>query len=328
MNKSEPLLTSTHNVISVSGGKDSTALLLLAIEREVENMTVVFADTGNEHPAVYEYLEYLEEHLGIEIFTAKADFSKEIEKKRRFVSEKWPENGVTDDVVRSALEALKPTGNPFLDLCIWKGRFPSSQARFCTEELKIFPMQEQVIWPILKDPAAKIESWQGIRWDESKARSTAVEREGIEPDAERVFAYRPLLSWSAADVFNFHRKHGVKWNPLYEQGMSRVGCMPCVNCRKDELKEIAARFPGVIERLRDWEAIVSSASKRGSSTFFITSSDPTAKDDQTINYKTHGIDRAVEWAMTDRGGRQYSLLASDSGGECSSSYGLCEATTR
>lgn len=48
-----------HNIISVSGGKDSTALLLLAIEREAENMQAVFADTGNEHELTYEYVRYL-----------------------------------------------------------------------------------------------------------------------------------------------------------------------------------------------------------------------------------------------------------------------------
>ena len=38
-----------HNVISFSGGKDSTAMLLLAIERDTPDLSVVFADTGNEH---------------------------------------------------------------------------------------------------------------------------------------------------------------------------------------------------------------------------------------------------------------------------------------
>lgn len=47
------------NVISVSGGKDSTAMLLLAIERGTENIRPVFCDTGNEHPLTYDYVRYL-----------------------------------------------------------------------------------------------------------------------------------------------------------------------------------------------------------------------------------------------------------------------------
>ncbi|MDD1998083.1 phosphoadenosine phosphosulfate reductase family protein [Pseudomonas putida] len=48
-----------HNIVSVSGGKDSTALLLLAVERGAENLEAVFADTGHEHPQTYEYVRYL-----------------------------------------------------------------------------------------------------------------------------------------------------------------------------------------------------------------------------------------------------------------------------
>lgn len=35
----------THNIVSVSGGKDSTATLLVAIALEVSNLQAVFADT-------------------------------------------------------------------------------------------------------------------------------------------------------------------------------------------------------------------------------------------------------------------------------------------
>lgn len=313
------------NMVSVSGGKDSTAILLLAIERGVESLRPVFADTGNEHQATYDYLGYLEQALGITITRAKADFSQQLIRKREVTMEKWRKDGVSEETIERAQAALTPSGNPFLDLCMWKGRFPSSKARFCTEELKVLPITEQVVWPLLRE-FDQIESWQGIRWDESLARASYVEREGIEPDHERVFAYRPILSWTAEQVFAFHDKHKIKPNPLYSQGMGRVGCMPCINARKSELREIANRFPEVIERLAEWESLVSIASKWGSGTFFCATTDPTASDDDDITHETHGIRRMVDWARTDRGGRQRNLLASDASepSQCSSIYGLCE----
>ena len=76
-------------LVSVSGGKDSTATLLLALEKE-NNVRGIFADTGNEHPLTYEYLEYLEKTLGITFHRVKADFSRQIEMQRKFILEKWP----------------------------------------------------------------------------------------------------------------------------------------------------------------------------------------------------------------------------------------------
>ena len=43
-------------LVSISGGKDSTATLLLALERE-KDVRAVFADTGNEHQLTYDYGE-------------------------------------------------------------------------------------------------------------------------------------------------------------------------------------------------------------------------------------------------------------------------------
>jgi len=313
------------NLVSVSGGKDSTATLLLALERNVENIHCVFADTGNEHDLTYAYLDYLESKLGVKIQRVKPDFSAQLERKRTSTMEKWRRDGVSEATIERAVTVLQPSGNPFLDMCMWKGRFPSSKARFCTEELKVNPITDIAVWPLLREYDT-IESWQGIRWDESGARANYVEREGIEPDAGRVFAYRPILSWSANQVFEFHKKHSVEWNPLYEKGMGRVGCMPCINARKDELSAIASQFPEVIERLREWEYLVSQASKLGSTTFFCATNDPTVNADDVISHETHGIDRMVDWSNTSRGGRQKELIASDAeeGGSCSSIYGLCE----
>jgi len=312
------------NMVSVSGGKDSTATLLLALERGVKNIHCVFADTGNEHELTYEYLDYLESRLEIKIQRVKPDFSAELERKRTITMEKWRKDGVSAAVIERAVSVLQPSGNPFLDMCMWKGRFPSSRAQFCTQELKVKPITDIAVWPLLREYDT-IESWQGIRWAESRSRATYVEREGIEPDAERVFAYRPILSWTAEQVFEFHRSHGVKWNPLYEKGMGRVGCMPCINSRKDELSSIAKQFPEVIERLREWEELVSMASKLGSGTFFCATNDPTVNSDDDVSHKTHGIDRMVQWSSTSRGGRQKQLIASDEEPSmCRSIYGLCE----
>ena len=308
-----------YNIVSVSGGKDSTALLLLAIERQAENLQAWFADTGHEHQQTYDYIDYLSNKV-FPIRVIRADFSDQIARKREFVATKWREHGVPEERVLSALNALVPTGNPFLDLCLWKGRFPSTKARFCSEELKRNPIVEAQLE--LLDAGNEIWSWQGVRADESLARRDLPELDEV---GGGLWNYRPILKWTAEDCFAMHRKHGIKHNPLYEQGMGRVGCMPCIHARKDDLLEISRRFPEEIKRVADWERMVAEASKRGSSTFFVSvQNDPSARD-KDISHVSHGIHVMVEWAKTSRGGKQYDFLRSDQEfAACSSVYGLCE----
>ena len=51
------------HAVSLSGGKDSTAMLLLMIERGMPIDMVLSADTGMEFPEMYEHLAKLDEHL-------------------------------------------------------------------------------------------------------------------------------------------------------------------------------------------------------------------------------------------------------------------------
>lgn len=316
----------TQNIVSVSGGKDSTATLLVAIALEAPNLQAVFADTGNEHQQTYEYLAYLEQATRTKITRVRADFTQRIEGKRRFIETKWRAQGIAEEVVLAALDVLQPTGNPFLDLCIWKGRFPSRKAQFCTMELKRDPMLEQVIMPLM-GAGDMILSWQGVRAEESLNRRYLPECDEV---GDGLFNYRPILKWDIPAVFEAHRYMGIKPNPLYSQGMGRVGCMPCINCRKDELREIALRFPEAIDRIDRWERTVQQASKRGAATFFAgsnakhpkgTIADMTAIEVMEIA----SIRQAVEWSKTARGGIQYDLLITTDASACSSAYGLCES---
>nr|MCR4884447.1 phosphoadenosine phosphosulfate reductase family protein [Clostridiales bacterium] len=49
--------------VSLSGGRDSTFMLLRMIEKDMPIDAVLFADTGMEFPELYEHLQKLDEHL-------------------------------------------------------------------------------------------------------------------------------------------------------------------------------------------------------------------------------------------------------------------------
>lgn len=325
------------HVVSISGGKDSTATLLLALEQHGEDrVTAVMADTGNEHETTIEYaLDYLPAALGIQVHVVRADFSDEFTTKRRNlarIAAGEPESAVygnrkfmyawTAEAAARALELLHPTGVPFLDLCLVRGGFPSLKRQYCTEYLKTKPLTEYAIDII--DGGESVWSWQGVRIEESGSRRKRLQGCGacvksFEEVGGGLYTYRPILRWTAADVFEAHRSAGVEPNPLYRQGMSRVGCMPCINASKGEIAEIARRFPEHIERIAEWERLVSHVTRpRSPVSFFHLGTQRHIGQASTI----HSV---VEWSRTSRGGRQFDLLADlTEPTVCSSAYGLCE----
>jgi 3'-phosphoadenosine 5'-phosphosulfate sulfotransferase (PAPS reductase)/FAD synthetase len=315
-------------LVSLSGGKDSTATLLMAIELHGrENVRAVFADTGNEHPLTCEYaLGYLPRVTGVAVEVVRASFEDEFATKRRNlarIAAGEPESAVygkrrfmydwTPEAAARALELLHPTGNPFLDLCLVRGGFPSRKRQYCTQYLKTEPLTEYALGLIERHGA--VESWQGVRAGESEARRRLP---AYEVRGAGYSIYRPILRWSAADVFEAHRAAGIEPNPLYRMGMSRVGCMPCINAAKAELREIALRFPQAVERIAEWERLVSSVTRPRSPVSFFH------KRTQRHIGEASTIASVVQWSRTTRGGRQFDLLADDEPRACASAYGLCE----
>lgn len=306
------------HLVNVSGGKDSTATYLLAIESGRE-FTAVFADTGNEHELTYEYVATLAERTGgPAIRTVRADFTKALAKHRQYILSEWPKQGISDAKVQRAAELNTPTGNPYLDLCIVKGRFPSRMAQFCTEELKTIPITTQVVGPMLK--RGPVLQWLGIRREESAKRRKDPRFNHHESGS---MLWRPLIEWTEEQVFAKHYEHGIKPNPLYARGMKRVGCYPCINCGKEELRLIAKHSPEHIARIAEWERIVSEANKRSLSTFFAATTDPVSAANEARG-EYAGIHVIADWALTTHGGRQYGMFFDKQpGGGCTSDLGLC-----
>lgn len=331
--------STAQHIVNISGGKDSTACYLLALRRG-KPFRAVMADTGNEHPITIEYAERLADRTGgpkVEIY--RADFTERLATKRAYIAAHWPADGVPQELVDRAIAALQPTGIPFLDLCLWKGRFPSRRAQFCTEFLKSEPIGKQVIGPArLIGPVVQ---WLGVRRAESLNRRNAPMWQTVRTPGQHVMRlYRPLIHWSAENVFGFAAAHGLDPNPLYLQGMGRVGCFPCINASKVEIRAIALRFPEAIDRIEEWEAICAEASKLGNATFFAADTTPDgaaiaaqikrlpdrhARNAASAAAPWPTIRQVAEWARTDRGGRQFNMLTeADEGLSCSSQYGLCE----
>jgi 3'-phosphoadenosine 5'-phosphosulfate sulfotransferase (PAPS reductase)/FAD synthetase len=313
------------HVVSVSSGKDSDATLAQALQRVPrERVRAVICDTGNEHELVWEHIAYLERRFGIKVEVLRADFTAEIAAKRLFIARdvrtgrtrngrriRW-----SNKAKRRALAVMHPSGNPFLDLCMWKGRFPSRKAQFCTQELKTAMLVQYQ--QALVEAGHRVVSWQGVRRDESPNRRNAKRFERLQP---RTYAFRPLVDWTAEQVFAYLAAHDIEPNALYRQGAKRVGCMPCINVSKGELREIAVRWPEHPSRISEWEQRVGACSKRGFSTFMADAH--SAKDRRQV-FADLNVWARIEWAKTTRGGKQYDLLGNDEPTACASAYGLCE----
>lgn len=275
-------------IASVSGGKDSTAMVLHLRELGLADVRTVFFDTGWEHQVTYDHIDYLRDALGVNI------------ERRACVVNLPPELVADAEAIEAALGMRAPSA--FVRLCLKKGIFPRRTVRFCTQSLKVFVAQE-----VIKEAHASglvPVNAVGIRAAESAARARMTETE-ISTTMD-CLVWRPLLRWSEADVLDIHRRHGVRMNPLYARGAERVGCFPCIMGNKAELRMLA-RDKQRVEAIRMLESAVrrrhiARAEARGE----VAERPPTlfASSRQDANGDRPGIliDEMLAWARTMRGG--------------------------
>jgi 3'-phosphoadenosine 5'-phosphosulfate sulfotransferase (PAPS reductase)/FAD synthetase len=228
------------------------------------------------------------------------------------------------------------------ELCAKKGMFPSRVRRFCTQDLKVLPMAK-----FLRGLGEDVVNAVGVRHEESPKRAKMPEWEYQEGfDAE---VWRPIIDWTQQDVVNIHARHGLRPNPLYIAGLSRVGCWPCIMATKADLRAIAILDPGRISVLRALEVEVGNAARerrmaRGEPMDGWTP--PTWFQARTDDRRIVGgermrgtglfpcwpIDRVIEWATTASGRgashrpgvEQVELFGADPWARGCARWGLCE----
>lgn len=284
----------TKHIVGFSGGIDSQAAARYVLNRYPKEDVILTNSNAGEwgHPLTDEHVRWYSDNVHPVVFC----------------------NGVIADMWKTpgAAEERGYDGSAPLDFTTMvkiKGRPPSRKAQFCTEKLKLAPQKRWILKTF--GPGGEFEGWDyvrysGVRRDESESRKNApIESWDDYYDCK---LYYPIADWTKQMCFDYCKAHGEKVNPLYALGFNRVGCAPCINSGREDIRNWAMRFPETIDKVRNLE-------QETNRTFFAP---------MVPGQYTNDIDEVVAWAMCDRGGKQTILPVLLERQACESRYGLCE----
>lgn len=214
-----------HIVLSVSGGKDSHAMLFyvlqLAEKQHVrDRLKVVYADTGMEWHNAEAHVKRLCEAANVPLSVV------------------YP--------VRPMLEKF------ILHFQRIKGRihtagFPNPQCRYCTSNQKCDPMDKYI-----RTLSGRILQVTGERRDESRNRAKLPDYGVIDRLCTKnrtVEGWRPMLEFETADVWAVVKESGIQRHVCYDLGCSRLGCAGCIFSRDWELAIEMRENPAIFEAL-------------------------------------------------------------------------------
>lgn len=208
-----------HHILSISGGKDSTALAFFIKENMpdiFEQLEFVFFDTECELPETYEYLNKIEVHIG------------------------------------KPVKRLKPYRGFRHSFSIHR-RLPSVVSRWCTIQMKIETFKKYIHDILVQDENAIIHSYIGIRADEPD-RVENYKNKVSSMQHDRVKSQFPLYDngLTMADVHSILIKNGIGY-PAYYTWRSRSGCTFCPMQRKIEWAGLWIHHPDLYLEAEEYE---------------------------------------------------------------------------
>lgn len=235
-------------IVSVSGGKDSIACLLLAIAiYGREHVIVHHQRVPEDWPHTVEYIQTVCKLLGVVLYISQAHYTGyECGKcgEHYLTSEAQPYHracGGREGTYIMTVECL-------LDLVKWRKMWPSLDVRFCTSYLK------RDVWNMWARRNKEITGSApililGERWRESKGRAKLPyirQRSKM----EYVTEYRPILHYRRVEVFRAMRDSGIEPHYCYKaQGMTeqqmceedqeggpRMSCVICFLKPEEQLR--------------------------------------------------------------------------------------------
>lgn len=211
----------TFSAVSLSGGKDSSCLLILMIEKGLPIDSVLYADTFMEFPEMENHIAKLDDFLfrerGLHITTLRHPHGFE------WLMFDEPKQKPSCLENRARL-GIPPYGNGW----------PGMKVRWCTGQLKTHLLTKEV--------------------NRLKNEKNALHFVGIAADeAQRCKKEQyPLVEWgiTEAEALKICYDHGFDWGGLYEI-YHRVSCWCCPLQRVGELRNLRHHHPELWARLLD-----------------------------------------------------------------------------
>lgn len=201
------------HVVSLSGGKDSTAMLLRMIEEGWPIDHIIFCDTGLEFPEMYAHIDKLEAYIGIPITRLNPEKTFEY-----YMLEYTPKRKNPELVGKIGLS------------------WPGPRKRWCNSWLKT-RIIESYVAELAKD--YELVRYIGIAADE--------------PGRVRGKRYPLVeWGMTEADCLAYCRERGFDWGGLYDI-FTRVSCWCCPLQSFDELRRLRTHFPELWKQLIDWD---------------------------------------------------------------------------